>query len=120
MTYDALPVGEYEVNIRNAEERISISGNQGISFQLEVRRGLGASPDLAQTNNRFAGRIFFTSVWESERNPRYKDDTLNVIAVNAGAKDNQEFETFEDFKKFIVGKQVRVNVTHDLSKKDLK
>jgi hypothetical protein len=112
---DALPVGTYEVTIKNVEERVSISGNSGVSFQLEVRKGLNDEDDLVNTNGNYGGRVFFSNIWESEKNFEYRFKTLNTIAIAAGAKDHQVFESFDDFKEFLTGRPIRINLTHDVS-----
>lgn len=113
--YDVLPIGPYEVVVKDLEERVSISGNNGISFQLEVRKGLGEEDDLLQTNAKNGGRVFFSNIWSSDKNPNYKEEVLNTIAVAAGASDKQVFSSFEEFKKFMSGKPLRVTITHDVS-----
>ncbi|OEY84735.1 hypothetical protein NT95_01290 [Oenococcus kitaharae] len=113
--YDALPTGNYEVVIKDINEKEAATGNAGIAFQLEVRHGIGNEAGLVNANGKFAGRVFFTTVWNSERNPEYRFTTLNAIAVAAGASNKRIYETFEDFKKELINKPVRVAVTHDVS-----
>ncbi|MDR2660842.1 MAG: DUF669 domain-containing protein [Lactobacillaceae bacterium] len=113
--YDALDTGKYEVIIKKVEERISIAGNKGISFRLQVRKDLANEESLAQTNGKFGGRVFFSNIWDSEKNPDYKYKMLNIIAISAGVSDNKIFNTFEDFKKELEGQPVRINITHDVS-----
>ncbi|MDR0899306.1 MAG: DUF669 domain-containing protein [Lactobacillaceae bacterium] len=113
--YDVLPIGPYEVVVKNVEERTSISGNAGVSMQLEVRKGLSDEQDLQDTNAKNGGRVFFSNIWASEKNPGYKEETLNTIAIAAGASDQQVFKTFNDYREYLIGKPIRANITHDVS-----
>ncbi|MGL2218232.1 DUF669 domain-containing protein [Oenococcus oeni] len=113
--YDALPTGTYEVIIKDIVEKQATTGNSGIRFQLEVRRGLDQEEDLDNTNGKYAGRVFFTAVWNSEKNPEYRFTTLNAIAVAVGASNKRVYTNFDEFKEELLLKAVRVNLTHDIS-----
>ncbi len=114
-SYDALPTGVYEVMIKDINEKQAATGNAGVAFQLEVRRGLDSEGDLANYNGKFGGRVFFTTVWNSDKNPEYRLTTLNAIAIAAGASNKRVYETFDDFREELLLKAVRVNLTHDIS-----
>lgn len=113
--YNVLPIGDYEVIIKDVNRRKAATGNEGIQFQIEVRKDIPEESSLVNNSGRFGGRSFFTTVWNSDRNPDYRFTSLNAIAIACGAADNHIFTDFDDFKKQIVKKPVQVHLTHDVS-----
>ena len=108
--FSIVPAGAYECIITNAEIRQMKSGACKVGFILAVRN------DVQQACQ---GRVLFIDIW------RKKDPTINdtqvegfnfaqlmAVASAAGIQDGMNFESLEQFLRAMVGRCIRVNVTH--------
>ncbi|MBR2284588.1 MAG: DUF669 domain-containing protein [Ruminococcus sp.] len=112
-TNELIPEGEYEVIIRNAEEKQSYSGtNTKLNFSLVIRN------DVEQKQKN---RYLFLEIWKKHE-PNADDkqvDSYNyahlmsLVKAVGGIPDGTEFETVLDLCKVLVGKCMRVKVTHN-------
>lgn len=110
--FDLIPEGEYEVIIRNIEEKKSMTGsNTKLNFSLVVRN------DVEQ---KFKNAYLFHEIWKklepneddkSVDNYNY-DQLMQTVASVGGIPDGTEFETVQELCKVLVGKLLRVTVKH--------
>lgn len=107
-----VPEGEYEVIIRNAEEKKSYSGaNTKLNFSLVIRN------DVEQKQKN---RYLFLEIWKKHE-PNSDDiqvdnynyaHLMNLVKAVGGIPDGTEFETVHDLCKVLVGKCLKVKVIH--------
>ena len=109
-SYDTVPCGEYECIISNAGIRQNPNGKWKCAFTLTVRN------DVQQGSQN---RTLFLDIWkklEPSKNDLAVDgfnfNALMILAKAAQIPDGMNFESLEDFLKILVGRCIRVTVSH--------
>ncbi|SDI40505.1 DUF669 domain-containing protein [Dolosicoccus paucivorans] len=111
--YKPVPEGEYEVIIHKVEERVSQTGNRGLSIRLDIRRDLKQVPELAETNGKYAGRVVFDNRWQS--NGKYNTEHFMYLLQAVGVPEGTEIKSMNDLYQAIEGKPVRVFIKKEYS-----
>lgn len=108
--FDILPEGEYEVIIRNVEERTTKNGATGLNLSLVVRN------DVEQ---KFKDRYIFYTMWK-RREPTDADKQVQGysfaqimrVAKSAKLPNGKTYETILDMCKDLIGKTLKVTLEH--------
>lgn len=108
--YGIIPQGEYECIITNAEVRQTPSQKWKVSLTLTIRN------DVQQGSQN---RVLFMDIWR-KKEPNANDAQvegfnfaqLMNIAKAAAIPDGTNFESLADFLRTLVGRLLRVTVTH--------
>lgn len=108
--YGIIPQGEYECIITNAEVRQTPSQKWKVSLTLTIRN------DVQQGSQN---RTLFMDIWR-KKEPNANDAQvegfnfaqLMNIAKAAAIPDGTNFESLADFLRTLVGRLLRVTVTH--------
>lgn len=108
--YGIIPQGEYECIITNAEVRQTPSQKWKVSLTLAIRN------DVQQGSQN---RVLFIDIWR-KKEPNANDAQvegfnfaqLMNIAKAAAIPDGTNFESLADFLRTLVGRLLRVTVTH--------
>ena len=112
-SYEPIPQGYYEMNIKSVSKDATKGGTEYLSIVLRVRDDLDQA--LPETNGKYHNRIVFAKVWKDKQTDytQYKQSDLTFITVAAGYEPGTKFDTFEQFTDALTGKNVRVQVVID-------
>lgn len=110
-SYDLIPEGDYEVIIKNAEERATRDGRNYINLWLVIRN------DVEQ---KYKNRYIFHTFWK-RKEPTQQDlqvegygyDMLMILAKSAKLPNGKRYETISDLCKDLKNHTLLVSVTHD-------
>ena len=108
--FDILPEGEYEVIIRNIEERTTPKGATGLNISLVVRN------DVEQN---YKDRYIFYSIWkrkeptEADRQVQgYSFKQIMRLAKSAKLPSGKAYETVMDMCKDLLHRTLKVTLEH--------
>lgn len=108
--YDLIPEGEYEVIIRNIEERTTKKGATGLNLSLVIRN------DIEQNQKN---RYVFHTLWKrKEPTPAdmqvqgYSFKQIMQLAKSAKLPSGKSYETVQDLCKDLQYRLLRVKVIH--------
>ncbi len=109
--YDLIPEGEYEVIIRNIEERTTRKGSTGLNLSLVIRN------DVEQS---YRNRYVFHTLWKKkEPTPAdmqvqgYSFKQIMQLAKSAKLPSGKSYESVQDLCKDLQYRLLRVKVIHD-------
>lgn len=109
-SYDLIPEGEYEVIIRNAEERNANSGSLFLSLSLVIRN------DVQQgCQNRYVFENMHKKKEPSQADMQvqgYSFKRLMQIAQAAALPSGKAYETVQDLCKDLLHKVVKITLYH--------
>lgn len=108
--YGPIPEGEYEVVIRNIEERTTPKGSTGLNLALVIRN------DVDQNHK---DRYIFYTIWK-RKDPTAADkqvqgygfNQIMRLAKSAGLPSGKAYETLEDMCHDLVRRPLRVTIEH--------
>ena len=108
--YGTLPEGEYEVVIRNIEERTTPNGATGLNLSLVIRN------DVEQN---YKDRYIFYTLWK-RKEPTAADKQVQGygfkqvmrLAKSAGLPSGKAYETLEDMCKDLMHRPLKVTLEH--------
>lgn len=109
--YDLIPQGEYEVIIRNIEERTTRKGSTGLNLSLVIRN------DVEQN---YKNRYVFHNLWKKkEPTPAdmqvqgYSFKQIMQLAKSAKLPSGKSYESVQDLCKDLQYRALRVKIIHD-------
>ncbi len=109
-SYDILPEGEYEVVIRNIEERTTKNGATGLNLSLIVRN------DVKQD---FKDRYIFYTLWKRKEPTAadkqvqgYSFNQIMRLAKSAGLPSGKAYETLQDMCSDLMHRTIKVTLEH--------
>lgn len=109
-SYELIPEGEYEVIIRNAEERNANSGSLFLSLSLVIRN------DVQQAcQNRYVFENIFKKKEPTQADMQvqgYSFKRLMQIAQAATLPSGKAYETVQDLCKDLIHKVVKITLYH--------
>lgn len=108
--YGTLPEGEYEVVIRNIEERTTPNGATGLNLSLVIRN------DVEQN---YKDRYIFYTLWK-RKEPTAADKQVQGygfnqvmrLAKSAGLPSGKAYETLQDMCKDLMNRPLKVTLEH--------
>ena len=108
--YGTLPEGEYEVVIRNIEERTTPKGATGLNLSLVIRN------DVEQN---YKDRYIFYTLWK-RKEPTAADKQVQGygfnqvmrLAKSAGLPSGKAYETLQDMCKDLMHRPLKVTLEH--------
>lgn len=108
--YGPLPEGEYEVVIRNIEERTTPNGATGLNLSLVIRN------DVEQN---YKDRYIFYTLWK-RKEPTAADKQVQGygfnqvmrLAKSAGLPSGKAYETLQDMCKDLMQRPLKVTLEH--------
>ena len=109
--YELIPAGEYEVVIRNIEERTTKNGAVGINLSLVIRN------DVEQ---KYKDRYLFHTLWK-RREPTeadmqvqgYSFKQIMILAKSAKLPNGKAYETVHQLCEDLLKRPLKVTVEHD-------
>ena len=109
--YDLIPEGDYEVIIKNAEERTTRDGRNYLNLWLVIRN------DVEQ---KYQNRIISHTLWK-RKEPTSADlqvqgygfDMIMILAKSAKLPNGKRYETISDLCKDLKNHTLLVSVEHD-------
>ena len=101
---ELIPVGEYEVFVKDCFQNFTKGGTEYIDLQLQIRE------DIEQPAQK---RRIFEKLWLSEKAKGFTYRIMSVISRIAGIPDGQEFADINELGAALKGKFMRVKVRHE-------
>lgn len=110
-SFDLIPKGEYEVIIKNIEERTTQNGATGLNLTLAIRN------DVEQ---KYQNRLVFHTLWK-RREPTQADmqvqgysfKQIMSLAKATNLPSGKSYETVNDLCVDLINHVMRVTVDHD-------
>lgn len=109
--YDLVPEGEYEVIIRNIEERTTKNGATGLNLSLVIRN---------DAEQKYKDRYLFHTLWKrKEPTPAdmqvqgYSFKQIMRLAKSAKLPNGKAYETVQALCEDLVKRPIRVTVEHE-------
>lgn len=112
--FEALPTGEYEVIINNAQEQATPSGAESLQLDLIVRNDVKNVPELAKTNGKYSNRHVFVDNWKRKATNEYDTASFMYILDAVGVPEGTPINSVNDFMDLIRKKPVRVYVKKEV------
>lgn len=108
--YGILPEGDYEVIIRNIEERTTKSGATGLNLSLVVRNDI---------NQKYKDRYIFYTLWKRKEPTQadmqvqgYSFKQVMRLAKSAKLPNGKSYESIQDMCSDLMHRTLKVNVEH--------
>lgn len=108
--YGILPEGEYEVVIRNIEERTTLKGATGLNLSLVVRNDV---------NQKYKDRYIFYTLWKrkeptdaDKQVQGYGFNQVMRLAKSANLPNGKAYESLEEMCKDLMRRPLRVTLEH--------
>lgn len=111
--FTALPTGEYEMLIVNAQEKATPSGAESLQIDLVVRNDLNGVPSLLETNAKHNNRLVFNDNWKRKATGMYDSQGFQYILEAAQVPEGTPINSVMDFICLLIGKPVRVYVKQE-------
>lgn len=108
--YGVLPKGNYEMVIKNVQERATQSGAESIQVDFVVRNDLDGVRQLMNTNGKYHNRHVFMDNWKRKATQQYDLEQLQLLMMAAGFPDHHTYDFPNDFISFLKSKPVKVYV----------
>lgn len=110
-SYELISEGDYEVIIKNAEERTTNGGKKYLNLWLVIRN------DVEQ---KYKNRYIFHTLWKRKEPTEadmqvegYGFGWIMMLAESAGLPSGKNYETIGDFCKDLTNRTLLVSVEHD-------
>ena len=114
--YELIPAGEYEVVIRNIEERTTKKGAVGINLSLVIRN------DVEQ---KYKDRYLFHTLWKRKEPTEadmqvqgYSFKQIMILAKAAKLPSGKAYENVQQLCEDLLKRPLRVTVEHEVSDYD--
>lgn len=108
--YEVLPEGDYEVVIRNIEERITKKGATGLNLSLVIRN------DVEQN---YKNRYIFHTLWKRKEPTAadkqvqgYSFNQVMRLAKSAGLPSGKTYETLQDMCRDLMHRPLKITLEH--------
>lgn len=99
-----LPVGDYEVVVKKAQEDKSPSGAVNINMHLAIRNDI---------DQKFKNKIIFASIWRTKDTGEYNKSLLNTVAKALQIPNGKKYSGLAELIADFVGKTAKVTIHHD-------
>ena len=106
-----LPIGEYEVFIKSAEEKITQTGKSYINISFIIRN------DVEQ---RYKNKYIWYSIWKKKEPNQadiacggYNNQQIQFLSRAVQFSNGKEFANIQDWMKQLKGRVLRIKIGHE-------
>lgn len=106
-----IPIGEYEVFIKSAEEKVTQAGKSYISVSFIVRN------DVEQ---RYKNKYIWYSIWKKKEPNQadiacggYNNQQIQFLSKAVQFSDGTEFASIQDWMKQLKGRVLKITIKHE-------